>query len=65
LEFGFQLEFIGFWFSIYSAEHAFADYRPSIIAFAAFMAACKRAYPSKHDEIEHALRLSEIGPRVC
>lgn len=45
-------------------EHEFADYRPSIIAFAAFMAACKRAYPSKHDEIEHALRLSEIGPRA-
>jgi len=56
---------IGVCFSTYYTEHTFVNYRPSLMAFSAFIAASTIAYPSKCNEVTNALAISEILSKVC
>ena len=56
---------IGVCFSTYSTELTFVNYRPSLMAFSAFIAALTIAYPSKCKEVANALAISEILSKVC
>ena len=56
---------IGVCFSTYSADHTFVNYRPSLMAFSAFIAASTILYPSKDNEVANALTNSEILSKVC